>query len=229
MRSPQEISSSMGPSRNAPRSMVAASMRATMSPLRGADIRSRCSSQPCHGFSTASSRSMARTLDWTFAACFSVRSARRCAMNLSLSVARRFSFRRGGAGRGGSTTPRPAMPGLLGLPTGRVHQRKVGRREDRDRPRPVRHGRRSRLRPTPSSAPTRRRSVRSPRRRSTRVGRWRWSVRDRRQQRRSVGQGVRAGFPRLQVGFLGKQPYGRATRHGDVRRMQNGSRSAANR
>ena len=84
IRSCQPISRSIGPERRSvPRCTTACSSRTTTSPLRADGASCSRSSQPSHGFSTTSSRSIARSVIFAFAACFSLRSVLAWRMFLS--------------------------------------------------------------------------------------------------------------------------------------------------
>ncbi len=86
MRSAHDTDTSTGPSRNSPRSTSAAESRATSSPLRSARATVRWSCHPSHGLSTASSRSMARSVAFALDASCSELSMFQRRTNLSLSV-----------------------------------------------------------------------------------------------------------------------------------------------
>ncbi len=87
IRSCQPISRSIGPSRKRPAlARTACSSRTTTSPLRADGASCSRSSQPSHGFSTTSSRSIARSVIFAFDACFSLRWVSRCRMLLSFSL-----------------------------------------------------------------------------------------------------------------------------------------------
>ena len=130
-RSPQPISRSTGPSRNAPRSTTAPASRATTSPLRGAAASSSRSSQPSHGLST-DVEPLERLLGGLHLGRLLLR--RRdleVAMNLSFSVASFFACRTPCTDHCALRAARCSQPALLGAVRRRTPPRRGGARSRR--------------------------------------------------------------------------------------------------